>query len=69
MVDCTGFRSMVVKFSNNNKGEINMETSVFEATCDDCQWHVVLLEEHVVQCHAESHMMETGHIVNIKEVI
>jgi hypothetical protein len=51
--------------------EINMieEISVFEAKCDKCRWHVILVSEHVITYLSEAHMMETGHTINITEVI
>lgn len=45
------------------------EISVYEAKCDKCRWHVVLASEHVIKYLSEAHMMETGHTVEIKEVI
>lgn len=45
-----------------------MNTSVYEARCDNCPWKMTLLAEHVIQYHAEEHMMESGHIVQIKEI-
>jgi len=51
-----------------SKGEINMETSVYEATCDKCKWHMCLMSEQAIQNLSEAHMMETGHTVQIKEV-
>lgn len=50
------------------KEKNNMETSVFEAKCNECGWKMILMNEHVVQYRAEEHMMETGHIVSIEEV-
>lgn len=51
--------------------KINMieEISVFEAKCDKCRWHVILASEYVITYLSEAHMMETGHTINITEVI
>ena len=44
-----------------------MET-VYEAKCYGCTWHIVSTVLYTVQ-YAEQHMMETGHIVDVKEVV
>lgn len=46
-----------------------IEIPVFEGICNNCGWHMVLMAEHVVQSHAEEHAMQTGHIVDIKEIV
>ncbi len=46
-----------------------METAIYEGKCSQCSWYMTLLREDVVQEHAEEHMMETGHTVQVTEVI
>ena len=42
--------------------------SIYEAYCDQCGFKMALLNESILQYHAEQHMMETGHTVNIKRI-
>ena len=44
------------------------ELPVYVAVCDRCEWHMCLMNQNVIQYHAEAHMMETGHICLIKEL-
>ncbi|HLE86169.1 MAG: hypothetical protein O8C58_03340 [Candidatus Methanoperedens sp.] len=46
-----------------------MEIPVFEAKCNQCRWHTVLMNENAIQNLSENHMMERGHTVNVSEVV
>jgi len=50
-------------------GDKNMEIPVFEAKCNQCRWHTVLMNENAIQNLSENHMMERGHTVNVSEVV
>ena len=44
------------------------EISVFEAKCNECKWKLTLLSQGIIEYHAEEHMMESGHTVQITEI-
>ena len=46
-----------------------MEIPVYEAKCQECKWHMVLMNENAIQNLSEDHMMERGHTVNVSEVL
>ena len=53
------------------KDKVNemIEIPVYEAKCANCAWHMTLMNQNAIQNLSEDHMMATGHVVDVQEVV